>query len=581
MFWMIVAATYRSSVDDTKTLCTYFHDTPSVLLHSSQVDDLIERTLAKLHLDVETFESQGSDWVLSWVDYLDVHVARYEPVHASSYTPLPSYIRNKKAVVNPKNNDNKCFMWAVLAALYPASRNPDRISNYYAYESSLNFENIDFPVRIDDIQQFADLNNLSINVYTYDSDLYPIYLCPTRKLDHVNLLVYEDHYSCIRSMDRLLGDQTKHNGRGYYCDTCLFPFFTEERLLNHRPNCRNVSMTKIEMPEKDKAILQFSNVHKMLRKPLVVYSDFECILQSVARKAQCTQSSFTERYQKHVPCASGLVVSISCCDKPKFRGLSIDTATNPARDLLEKLIGIAENDLPSLCSKPLAMTAADEQMFVNSTMCDVCDLELATDRVRDHCHVCGKFRSALHAACNQKLRLGNEVVVVMHNLRRYDSHIIMQEIGNVCVDFGLDIQCCARGMEDYVTFCVSNKRRDGWRIRFIDSVQFLSASLEKLVEILPKSELHAMRQYFEAQHVDLLCRKQVFPYDELDSWEKMSHSGMFDPEKFFNSLNGTHISKADYEHYVNVYNTFGIKSFKEYMELYLKTDVLLLADVFE
>ena len=81
---------------------------------------------------------------------MEVHTAEYNPLNASNYVPLPTQIAKKKAVLNIVNNDEKCFIWSILASLYPVSGNshPYRVSNYIKYESELNCLNIEMPVSL-------------------------------------------------------------------------------------------------------------------------------------------------------------------------------------------------------------------------------------------------------------------------------------------------------------------------------------------------------------------------------------------------------------------------------------------------
>ena len=122
---------------------------------------------------------------------------------------------------------------------------------------------------------------------------------------------------------------------------------------------------------------------------------------------------------------------------------------------------------------PMSMTKQDIQTSNNSTVCHVCEKPLNDDSVRDHCHITGQFRGAAHNKCNLKLRLDKKrftVPVVFHNLRGYDSHLLMQAISKV----GGEITCIPNNTEKYISFSLG-------QLRFIDSAQFLLASLDKLV----------------------------------------------------------------------------------------------------
>ena len=120
-----------------------------------------------------------------------------------------------------------------------------------------------------------------------------------------------------------------------------------------------------------------------------------------------------------------------------------------------------------------------------------------------------------------------------------------------------------------------------YEIRFIDSFKFMSSSLSGLVENLKKSGLEKfVNLEKEFREIELLTRKGVYPYDYMDGIEKFSEQ--LPPQNdFYSKLNDCGISDEDYEHAQKIWKEFKIKNMGEYHDLYLRTDVLLLADVFE
>jgi hypothetical protein len=81
--------------------------------------------------------------------------------------------------------------------------------------------------------------------------------------------------------------------------------------------------------------------------------------------------------------------------------------------------------------EPMIMTGSDWQSLKKATHCHICNKKLNQDRVRDHCHVTGKFSDAAHNDCNINYKFTGRIPVIFHNLRGYDSHLIMQAIGKV------------------------------------------------------------------------------------------------------------------------------------------------------
>ncbi|CAB4041763.1 Gastrula zinc finger [Paramuricea clavata] len=107
----------------------------------------------------------------------------------------------------------------------------------------------------------------------------------------------------------------------------------------------------------------------------------------------------------------------------------------------------------------------------------ICGFELGADRVRDHCHLTGKYRGAAHNECNLNYSFTGRIPVILHSLRGYDSHLIMQGLGKLK---NKEINCIPNNIEKYISFSID-------KLDFIDSLQFMDASLERLVSNLSKS----------------------------------------------------------------------------------------------
>ena len=121
----------------------------------------------------------------------------------------------------------------------------------------------------------------------------------------------------------------------------------------------------------------------------------------------------------------------------------------------------------------------------------------------------------------------------------------------------------------------------GNHLTFIDSFQFMSSSLDKLVSNLPRESLKYISKEFQDKKLELMSQKGVYPYDYVDSFEKFNESQLPIKKDFYSILNNQHITDEDYHHAQNVWETFNIKTMGDYHDLYLKSDIILLADVFE
>ena len=165
------------------------------------------------------------------------------------------------------------------------------------------------------------------------------------------------------------------------------------------------------------------------------------------------------------------------------------------------------------------MTSEDEEIYHNSHICCICKQGLNTDKVRDHCHVTGKFRCAEHDNCNKKLGIPRKLPIVFHKLQGYDGHIIFKELNN----FDVDIALIPKGIDKYMNIVVNR------HITFIDSPQFYNSSLDTLASNLNNEDFKYLVSEFGIDKLQILKRKDACPYEWVDSYEKVKHSSS--PEK--------------------------------------------------
>ena len=220
--------------------------------------------------------------------------------------------------------------------------------------------------------------------------------------------------------------------------------------------------------------------------------------------------------------------------------------------------------------------AIDQWITINQETCLFCADPLLVpnfkDSVRDHDHMTGKYRGAAHNKCNFKLKLNPKttpIPVIFHKLKGYDGHLLMQAMARVRGE----IKCIAKNTEKYISFSLGN-------LRFIDSVNFLLSSLDKLVK--GSDEFPIMKKLMpEENKWKLLLKKGIYPYKYLESFGKFDETKLPEKEKFYSSLSGKGITDEEYAHAKQVWETFRCRILGDYHDLYVATDTLLLADVFE
>ena len=173
-------------------------------------------------------------------------------------------------------------------------------------------------------------------------------------------------------------------------------------------------------------------------------------------------------------------------------------------------------------------------------------------KVRDHCHITGKYRVSTHGDCDINVKLNLKIYVVFHNLKNYDSHLIMKELGK----FNLKINVIPNGLEKYMTFSINNKSS------FIDSFQFLSSSLDSLIKNLGKDGFKYLSQQFDNNVLDLVKQKGFYPCEYMSDFEKFKEE-LPSKERFYSSSTDRKDAENDWE------NIFKMKTMKHHHNFYI------------
>ena len=396
-----------------------------------------------------------------------------------------------------KNKDNKCFKWCHIRHLNPQIEHPERIKKGDKQMiNELNYKGIEFPVSQKHYNKVEKQNSIRINVFGYESKQpFPIHIFKETFKEQMNLLLItkdeKKHYVLIKDFNSFMYNQSKHKEKTHFCMFCLHCFSSESILVKHANNCLTINGKQaINMPKQGDNILKFNNFYKLLPVPFVIYADFEAIMkkvqgceQSEEMKKDKDRRSYTEAYQTHEDCGYGY--KVVCCYKKKYsKPIQTYRGENAVYKFMEKMLEeYCKAVIKKRFNEPLIMTEDDEQCFRTTDGCHICS-EKYTDkdvRVRDHCHITGKFRGSDHQECNLKLRIKPEdikIPIIFHNLRGYDSHFIMQQIGEIAKKHAytnkkeekqdLNINAIPNNMEKYMAFTLGN------HLTFIDSFQFMS-----------------------------------------------------------------------------------------------------------
>ncbi|XP_072022382.1 uncharacterized protein [Amphiura filiformis] len=387
------------------------------------------------------------------------------------------------------------------------------------------------------------------------------------------------------------------------------------------------------------------NQFKSQRFPIAFYADFESFTVPIQtcepeffRKTSKYQKHEPSGFCIHVKCLDDSVYShepIVYTKQSKNEDVSlvfVNMIEKLTREIHNKLYKRENN--PYILAENMIISSEEQKMYERATSCHICKKPLTPKdknnrTVRDHCHFTGKFRGAAHNQCNLSYRMPSFFPVFFHNLSGYDAHLFIKNLGKTKGK----IDCIPTTEEKYISFSktipvgsfvpyrksivarpnevchiceeplkpkdkvvadVSYPKKESLgpahqkciepvevkhEIRFLDSFKFLSTGLDTLVKNL--SDFPEIAKFFKGEKLQLVLRKGVYPYDYVNSFEKLRETSLPPKEAFYSKLYDVEISDDDYQHAQKVWNTFGMKTLREYHDLYLMTDVLLLADVFE
>ena len=608
--WLESDGTHETKVDKV------FNSAMTEIFRGSNVEDLLSVMFAHIKTQVEHPALPKSGFTLDHIMHLDIDFHQLVLTRGSSHIELPEWIAKKKAVINPKNGDEECFKWAVVAALHceEISVNPERISKLRPFAEQYDWERLEFPMALNKISKFEKRNpEIAVNVLFVSKK--NIFIARRSEFNgkrgkQANLLMIVDgenrHYTAVKSLSRLLKSlNAKHHGAYHFCVNCLNGFRTESARDKHYLYCSSHGEVNIKMPEEREKWLKFHDGQCQFKVPFMLYADFESILKPVEERykdemsrmkaERGVEASYTEKLNTHIP--SGWCVY----SKFAYGDVSDPMTDYRGKDCVERFVNHVEKEVKRLYElyPQQSMTELTDVLKAEHKAAESCHICLKpfdnpeNRKVRDHCHYTGLYRGAAHNNCNMKYRIPDFVPIAFHNLSGYDAHLFIRELGK---KFNKDdIGVIAENKEKYISFNVSipvklagvtdkNGKQviKKVKLRFIDSCRFMASSLDKLARNLDDDQCKNLRQFFDdEEHFGLMRRKGVYPYEYVDSWEKFEETELPPKEAFYSKLNMKGISVEDHEHAKKVWSSMKKKNLGEYHDVYLKTDVLLLADVFE
>ena len=311
-----------------------------------------------------------------------------------------------------------------------------------------------------------------------------------------------------------------------------------------------------------KPIVKYSDGQYQLKVPFMMYADFESILEPIQGASNNPNISSTRGVNVHTP--SGWCV----CSKFSYGVVDNPLTQYKGSDCVEKLfehtISEAKRLYNSFPEKPMEpLTKSQIKEYRPATKCHICSKPFNEKqrKVRDHCHYTGLYRGAAHSSCSLKYKIPNYIPVIFYNLAGYDAHLFIRELSKHTTGMGI----IAKNTEDYISFSIKvevdkcidkdgNKRMKEMELRFIDSMKFMSSSLDSLVNNLARRghEFFRFESYNDHQCELLICNG-IYPYEYMDSGDRFKETSLPSMERFYSNLNMSGVSDEDYKHACSVW----------------------------
>ena len=578
---------------NVKYLLEHEGEAPEEINHYIGVD--IIHILTRLELDdidimtdldneIDQRDMEGSGWNAQGINHIKIYFHKTNPINGRTYIKFP--IRTN-AILNIQNKDTYCFLWSILAYIHPIDEknHPYRVSKYMPYQNELNIDNIDFSngMKIADIPKFENLNKqLSINVFEYTTDedndynLVPLYISKNlenRKI--IDLILYKNHYILLKKLHVFIG---KHDNI-YVCRNCLNSYSVETELNTHKKLCGNKNKC-VYIPSEQTHVMWDKYYQKMPIYSIII-ADFEARNEPIMNQDNVT--SKTIDVCKQIPVCNGLFVINSINDMPiKMDYYESTFGDNNIKWFLNKInsIEFRMSEFFKQCLKP-KITNKSEKSFLKAKYCWLCDINFINinDKIRHNCKMTGRYLGAAHQSCIDyvnRVDLHKFIPVLYHNFSKYDCHMFFNKLINSMPD-KFNMKVIPKNNEEYMSLTYGS-------VKFLDSIRFLSASMEKLTESLRDEDYIHLKKYFP-DHWMLLKNKLAYPYEfykTLDDYEKtidiLLEAGS---NAYFSKTANKIPDQKEIDRTNQIIKLFNIKNGRELTQLYNKADVILLADIFE
>ena len=286
---------------------------------------------------------------------------------------------------------------------------------------------------------------------------------------------------------------SKHKESKHFCTNCLQGFAEHRSRDEHYKYFRSIEAVRIEMPNSN-PIIQYSDGQYQFKVPFMMCADFESILELVQGVSNNPNLSSTREVNIHTP--SGWCVYSKFTHGDVTNPLTQYRGLDCVKKFCEHIISEASRLYNSAPEKPMTpLTSSQTKKYVGANKRHICFKPFSENKrkVRDHCHYTGLYLGAAHSSCNLRFKIPSYIQVVFHNLAGYDAHLFIKELSKCTTAMGV----MAKNTEDYISFSIEvevdkyvdkdgNERTKEMELRFIDSIKFMSSSLDSLVNNLAR-----------------------------------------------------------------------------------------------
>ena len=313
----------KPDFDETRTMRIKSNNVE--IMMGSETDEIIEglfRSLLQRYQEGLQESMRGSEFIIDSVNALYYDLNKISLSRGGSHIDSPEWLKNKKATINPKNNDDKCFQYALTASLNheQIKKDPQRISKIKPFIDQYNWKEIDFPSHKKDWKKFQSNNkSIALNILHVPHNTKEIRHAHKSKYklkrkNQVILLMITDgvkwHYPAVKSLPALLTGITGNNDGDFYGLNCFRSYTTENKLKKHIKVCENHDYCYVEMPKVDNKILKYNRGEKSMKVPFIIYADLESLLEKMNTCHNNPEKSSTTKINKHT--ASGCSLFTHC-----------------------------------------------------------------------------------------------------------------------------------------------------------------------------------------------------------------------------------------------------------------------------